>query len=289
MLNGGERERAPKNSPPPGHSPLSAISSLHPKQPSLSTEPQTDLIFSSIPAAAATPGAAPTLPTPSSSPLAQQQQHQEKSSSSNTRRKSSSGNTRSSCSNTPTAPALPNATTILPQFITFLPPGAAAWRKRERLPREQQEKKKKTSAVIGLPSHCHLHNHREASSVSSPPPPTRSRCREGRTWLTEEAKETGENRAEEENSREERKKGRSPSRSSSGQQPPAAPPSEPPQVSPLTLISVYCSSSSMSLALSEDRAGNEGCWAKTRLRQAKLKLPNIYVIEMERQIKVECC
>jgi hypothetical protein len=31
-----------------------------------------------------------------------------------------------SCSNTPTAPALPNATTILPQFITFLPPGAAA-------------------------------------------------------------------------------------------------------------------------------------------------------------------
>jgi len=85
LLNGGERERAPKNSPPPGHSPLSAISSLHPKQPSLSTEPQTDLIFSSIPAAAATPGAAPTLPKPSSSPLAQQQQHQEKSSSSNTR------------------------------------------------------------------------------------------------------------------------------------------------------------------------------------------------------------
>jgi len=63
--------------------------------------------------------------------------------------------------------------------------------------------------------------------------------------LTEEAKETGENRAEEENSREERKKGRPPSRSSSGQQPPAASPSEPPQVSPLTLISVYCSSSCM--------------------------------------------
>jgi hypothetical protein len=38
---------------------------------------------------------------------------------------------------------------------------------------------------------------------------------------------------------------RPPSRPSSGQQPPAAPPSEPPQVSPLTLISVYCSSSCM--------------------------------------------
>jgi len=38
-----EKERTPKTSSPLGHSPLSAIFSLHPKQPSLSTEPQTSL------------------------------------------------------------------------------------------------------------------------------------------------------------------------------------------------------------------------------------------------------
>jgi hypothetical protein len=59
-----------------------------------------------------------------------------------------------------------------------------------------------------------------------------------------EKTETEGNRVEKKH-REERKKGRPPSRSSSGQQPPAAPPSEPPQVSPLTLISFYCSSSCM--------------------------------------------
>jgi hypothetical protein len=93
-------------------------------------------------------------------------------------------------SNTPTAPALPNATTILPQLIIFLPPGAA--------PLEE----KAAPAPLhgeGVNSCCHWTFQSLSSFSHTPPPPTppQSCCREGRTRLTEGTKETGENRAEE--------------------------------------------------------------------------------------------
>jgi len=100
-------------------------------------------------------------------------------------------------SNTPTAPALPNATTILPQLIIFLPPGAA--------PFEEKAAPAPLHGEEGVNSCCHWTFQSLSSFSHTPPPPAppQSRCREGRTRLAEGTKETGENRAEEKNSREE--------------------------------------------------------------------------------------